>query len=147
MRWIVILLAVLSLAAGGQAATLNNQVVFSGTGYDVRLSDKANGRPIYEAAAAYSGDHSAERQQISTNILYRGLTRVKADGYDFALVEGPSTGSLTRTTMQGGRVIGTKQYPAIEYRLTGFRKDGPHPPNAVDIDKALISLKPKVTSS
>jgi hypothetical protein len=148
MRWAVLALVALLLSACGQADNLNRQVAGSGgTGYDVRLSDKANGQPVYEASAAYNGTHNAERQQITTNVLYRGLTQVKADGYDFVLMEGPFNGLLTSKTMRAGVVISSKQYPAIQYKLTGYKKGAEHPPKAVDIDKMLVFLKPQVSAS
>jgi hypothetical protein len=145
----VVLLAILActLCACSQASNLHRQIVWNGgIGYDVRPTATAASSATYDASAAYSSGHKPERTQITRNLLYRGLTRLKADGYTYALVQGPSDGKVTSTTYQYGRVISSADYPAFQYKLTGYKADGSRPPMALDIDKALAQLKPQVSN-
>ena len=97
--------------------------------------------------AAYKSDVVEQRQTIATNLLYRGLTRVKSDGYDYVKVDGPRVGMLTnRTTSRyTGATLSLKQYPVVQYTLTGYKKDENRPPNTANTDQMLTALKPKVS--
>ncbi len=149
MRWVVLVLLAFGLCACGQAESLHSQILWTGgVGYDVRSTTKSGSPPTYEASAAYNDSHKGERTQITRNLLYRGLSRAKADGYDYVLVQGPANGKVTSTTSQYGRVISTAEYPAFKYKLTAYKRDdAARPPQALEVDKALAQLKPQVTDS
>ncbi|HEY2875784.1 MAG TPA: hypothetical protein VGJ56_27955 [Reyranella sp.] len=79
MRWIVLGLAALVIAACSQAGNLHNQIVWTGgVGYDVRAVTASGGPPTYEATASYTTAHASERPHILKNLLYRGVSKVGA---------------------------------------------------------------------
>jgi hypothetical protein len=72
---------------------------------------------------------------------------VKADGYDYVLVQGPADGKVTSTSYQNGRATSSVDYPAFKFKLTGYKRDEVRLPQSVEVDKLLAQLKPQVTDS
>ena len=142
MRWIVLGVAALVIAACSQAGSLHNQIVWTGgVGYDVRAVTAAGGSPTYEATASYTTAHANERPQIVKNLLYRGVSKVKSDGYDYVAVQGANNTTLTSTTYRNGLQIASSNYPGVKVRLVGYKADAPRPPNAQEAAAWLARLK------
>ena len=142
MRWIVLGLAALVLAACTQAGSLHNQIVWSGgVGYDVRAVGGAEGPATYEATASYTTAHASERPQITKNLIYRGVSKVKSDGYEFVAVQGANNTTLTSTTYRNGVQIASSNYPGLKVRLVGYKAGSPRPPNAQEAATWLARLK------
>ncbi len=147
MRWLTFLVLALGLGACSQATSLDNQLsgMFSnGTGvaYDVRSVSSST----YDATCAYTAARSNEKVQIARNLLYRGLTHVKKDGYDFVVVQGPYSATLTHRQMQYGREMWRQDYPGLKYSLIGYKSgSGEKPAKAVSTDSLLAQLAPQVT--
>jgi hypothetical protein len=151
MRLVVLaILAIMAIGIGAcsQAGNLHQQIIWTGgVGYDVRSTTTSGSPPTYEASAAYNNSHKVERPQITRNLLFRGATRVKADGYDYVLVQGPADGKVTSTSYQNGRATSSVDYPAFKFKLTGYKRDEVRLPQSVEVDKLLAQLKPQVTDS
>lgn len=142
MRWIVLGLAALVIAACSQAGNLHNQIVWTGgVGYDVRAITASGGPPTYEATASYTTAHANERPQILKNLLYRGVSKVKSDGYDYVRVQGANNTTLTATTYRYGTPISSSSYPGVKVRLVGYKAGAPRPPNAMEATAWLARLK------
>jgi len=142
MRWIVLGLAALVIAACTQAGNLHNQIIWTGgVGYDVRAVTTSGGPPTYEASASYTTAHASERPQILRNLLYRGVSKVKSDGYDYVVVQGGNNTTLTSTTYRYGVAISSASYPGVKLRLVGYKAGTPHPPNAQEAATWLARLK------
>lgn len=135
-------LAVLALAACSQAGNLHRQIVWTGgTGYDVRAVKTTDGLPTYEASAAYNNSHADERPQIIRNLLYRAVSKVKSDGYDYVVVRAANNATLTSTTYRYGAQVASSSYPGVRVTLVGYKAGGPRPPNANDAAGWLARLK------
>jgi hypothetical protein len=146
MRWIVLGLAALVIAACSQASNLHSQIIWTGgVGYDVRAVTVAGGLPTYEASAAYTAAHTKERPQIIRNLLYRGISKVKSDGYDYVMVQGANNATLTSTTYRNGVQIASSSNPGIRVRLVGYKAGAPHPPGATEAAAWLNRLKAEGT--
>ncbi len=142
MRWIVLGVAALVIAACSQAGNLHRQIAWNGgVGYDVRSVTVSGGLPTYEATASYTTAHESERPHIVKNLLYRGVSKVKSDGYDYVLIQGANNTTLTATTYRYGAVIASSSYPGVKVRLVGYKAGAPHPPMAQEASAWLARLK------
>jgi hypothetical protein len=142
MRWIVLGLAALVIAACSQAGNLHRQIVWTGgVGYDVRAVTATGGPPSYEATASYTTAHASERPHILKNLLYRGVSKVKSDGYDYVMIQGANNTTLTSTTYRYGTPISSASYPGVKVRLVGYKAGAPHPPMAQEASAWLTRLK------
>jgi hypothetical protein len=136
-------LAALVIAACTQAGNLHNQIVWTGgVGYDVRaVTTAADGAPTYEATASYTTAHASERPQIVKNLLYRGVSKVKSDGYNYVAVQGANSTTLTSTTYRNGLQVSSSSYPGVKVRLVGYKAGEPRPPHAQEAATWLARLK------
>jgi hypothetical protein len=142
MRWIVLGLVALVLAGCTQAGSLHNQIVWSGgVGYDVRAVTAGDGPPTYEATASYTTAHASERPQIVKNLLYRGVSKLKSDGFNYIVVQGSNSTTLTSTTYRNGLQVSSSSYPGVKVRLVGYKAGEPRPPNAQEAATWLARLK------
>jgi hypothetical protein len=145
MRWILLAVAALALdaCAKDQAQSLSHQMRSNGgVAYDVRSVATAEKPDIYEALASYSRVHASERTAILNSLLYRGVARLKADGYEYVLLQGPIDGQLV-TTIHYAYGAGTSSVgdPMIKFVLTGFKAGRSHPAQAVEAASFLEKLR------
>lgn len=141
--------ALVMLAAGlgacAKADNLHRQIVWTGgTGYDVRSISQSPTVGVYDASAAYTKAKEPERAQITRNLLYRGLDRVKSGGFEYVLIQGPGQGKLTETITRYGAVVSQTDYPSVQFKLTGYKGDAVRPPQAVEVEPLMARLKPQV---
>jgi hypothetical protein len=147
MRWLVLAVAAMALCACSKADTLYRGVHDTGVGYDVRPVEP----PLpgaYDCAVSYDAAHSPDRAQLTRNLLYRCLTRMKADGWEYVLIAEAKNTTLTRKTTQYGATISSQSFPGLRVVLRGYKSaDQQRNPQAVPIDPYMSRLKPGVTDA
>ena len=142
MRWLVLLVLAAGLAACNQTSNLGRQLTWGNGAVITDVSVTDDSKPyVYEAVALPRAGHTVDPVVMRRDLLLQTMTRMKGDGYDRFVVQGPMGVTLTRRLTQYGREIARSDNPGIKFILTGYKPGQDAPSAALQIDGYMTGLQ------